>query len=252
MKFITRLFLFFLLQLWHFPSFGNVEGRVDLLKVTDKIYVVEDTFYVRENSAIYIGEKGVTVISATWSPETAKLLSEKIRQLTRKPITTVINTHHHLDRVGGNSYFNKIGAKIVASKKTSDLMTKKWKSMIRSHQKSFSAYPSLPLISPDVTFETKYELERGKVQILYFGPSHTEDGVVVYFPDEKILYGDCILKEKLGNLDDANLSEYPKTLERIKKLPIKTIIAGHWTPLHGPELIDRLLEQLKDRASKAH
>ncbi len=227
------------------------EGRVELVKLTDHIYIAEDYFYYRENSVVYIGDKDVTVISATWTPETAQRVIEKIRLITSKPVKAVVDTHFHLDRVGGNSYFKKIGAKIIASKRTASLMEKNWDARLKETQKDYPGYPSIPFIAPDITFDDKYELESGKIQILYFGPVHTEDGVVVYFPEEKVLFGDCILKEKLGWLGDANIAEYPKTLEHIKKLKIKTIIAGHWSSVHGPELIDQMLEQLKQRASKS-
>ena len=220
-------------------------GRVDLVKLTDRIYVVEDTFYYPENSAVYIGENQVTVISATWTPETAKLLVDKIRQLTDKPITAVVDTHFHLDRTGGNPYFKQIGAKIIGSKMTSELMRKNWDERLKGAQKDYENFPQIPLVLPDTTFIDQFDLENGKIQVRYFGASHTEDDVVVYFPDEQILFGDCVLKEKLGYLGDANLAEYPKTLEKIKKLKIKKIIAGHWKAIHGPELIDEELELLK-------
>ena len=37
------------------------------------------------------------------------------------------------------------------------------------------------------------------------GPSHTPDGIFVYFPQEKVLCGGWILKERLGNLDYADV-----------------------------------------------
>lgn len=232
-------------------ALAEAKGRVELTKLTDRIYVVEDHFYYRENSAIYIGEKDVTVISATWTPQTAQLLADKVRTITNKPIKAVVNTHFHLDRVGGNSYFKGIGAKIIASKMTTDMMKKTWDARITSAKKDYPGYPSISYVAPDVIFDDKYDLEGGKIQVRYFGPSHTEDGTVVYFPDEQVLFGDCIVKEKLGWLGDANVDEYPRTLQRIKKLKIKTIIAGHWTPIHGPELIDQMLELLKKRESKS-
>jgi metallo-beta-lactamase class B len=62
-----------------------------------------------------------------------------------------------------------------------------------------------------------------------------------------VLYGGCILKEQLGNLALADLVEYPKTLRKLKQLNLgyATIIAGHWSPIHGPELVDQYLQLLK-------
>jgi metallo-beta-lactamase class B len=84
------------------------------------------------------------------------------------------------------------------------------------------------------------------MEAIYLGASHTPDGIFVFFPKEKVLYGNCILKEQLGNLDFADLTEYPKTLQKLKQLNLgfTTIVAGHWSPIHGPELIDQYLALL--------
>jgi metallo-beta-lactamase class B len=121
--------------------------------------------------------------------------------------------------------------------------------MVRYVQKGFPSYPTLPLVLPDKTFAGDFELQSGGVKAIYLGPSHTPDGIFVFFPQEKVLYGNCILKEQLGNLDFANLTEYPKTLQKLKQLNLgfTTIIAGHWSPIHGPELIDQYLALLAGR-----
>jgi metallo-beta-lactamase class B len=220
--------------------------RVVLTPLRGNVYVAEDYFYSKENSVVYIGESSVTVVGATWTPETAKLLATEIAKITQKPITEVIDTNYHPDRAGGNAYFKSIGAKIVSTKLTSDLLDQQWDEMVHYVQKGFPSYPTLPLVSPDTTFAGDFELQDGAVKAIYLGPSHTPDGIFVFFPQEKILYGNCILKEQLGNLDFANLTEYPKTLQKLKRLNLgfTTIVAGHWSPIHGPELIDQYLQLL--------
>jgi len=226
-------------------AFGE-NPKIVLTPLRGHLYIVEDYFYLQENSMVYVGEKAVTVVGATWTPETAKLLANEIGKVTSKPITEVIDTNYHPDRAGGNAYFKSIGAKIVSTKMTSDLLTRHWDEMVRYVQKGFPNYPALPLVSPDKTFAGDFELQSGAVKAIYLGPSHTPDGIFVFFPEEKVLYGNCILKEQLGNLDFANLAEYPKTLEKLKQLNLgfSTIVAGHWSAIHGPELIDQYLQLL--------
>ena len=223
--------------------------RVVLTPLRGNVYVAEDYFYSKENSVVLVGENSVTVVGATWTPETAKLLAAEIRKITSKPITEVIDTNYHPDRAGGNAYFKSVGAKIISTKMTSDLLTAHWDEMVSYVQKAFPNYPALPLVLPDKTFDGDFELQGGTVKAIYLGPSHTPDGIFVSFPREKVLYGNCILKERLGNLDFANLDEYPKTLEKLKRLNLgfTTIVAGHWSPIHGPELIDRYLQLLAAR-----
>jgi metallo-beta-lactamase class B len=220
--------------------------KVVLTPLRGHIYVAEDYFYLKENSVVYVGESSVTVVGATWTPETARLLAAEINKITAKPICEVIDANYHPDRAGGNAYFNSIGAKIISTKMTDDLLKAHWDEMVRYIQKGFPAYPALPLIAPDKTFAGDFELQSGGVKAVYLGPSHTPDGIFVFFPKEKVLYGNCILKEQLGNLDFANLTDYPKTLERLKRLNLgfTTIVAGHWSPIHGPELIDQYLQLL--------
>jgi metallo-beta-lactamase class B len=223
------------------------EPTLTLAHVRGGVYLVEDGFYAKENSAVYVGADHVTVIGATWTPATAKMLAGEIRKITDKPITEAINTNYHPDRAGGNAYFKSLGARIVATGKTREAMAAGWNGIVAWTQKAIPAYPAPPLVLPDTIFAGDFALQGGRVKALYLGPSHTPDGIFVYFPEERILYGGCILKEQLGNLDFADAAEYPKTLRKLLalKLPIETVIAGHGTALHGPQLIGHYLELLE-------
>jgi metallo-beta-lactamase class B len=221
--------------------------QITLSHVRGNVYVVEDDYYLsKENSAVYIGNTFVTVIGATWTPDTARLLASEVAKITQKPIKEVIDTNYNLDRAGGNAYFKSIGAKIISTAMTHDLLQRDWDAMVREARKSYSAYPSSPVTPPDTTFPGDFALQGGRVKGIYLGPSHAPDDIFVYFPEEKVLYGGCILKEQLGNLELANLVEYPKTLRKLKQLDLgySTIIAGHWSPIHGPELVDQYLRLL--------
>ncbi len=219
------------------------DPAVLLTHLRGNVYVVEDTFYTRENSAVYIGTDHVTVIGATWTPDTAKLLVGEISKVTKKPVTEVIDTNYHPDRAGGNAYFKSIGAKVISTEMTRDLMKSGWDDVVAGTHKSIPDYPVLPAALPDMTYPGDFTLQDGRVKAIYLGPSHTPDGIFVYFPEEKILYGGCILKEQLGSLAYANIDEYPKTLRKLQQLNLgfTTIIAGHYSPVHGPELIDQYL-----------
>ena len=53
------------------------------------------------NTAVFVTSRGVTVVD-TKVPGWGQPLIAKIKELTDKPVTTVINTHTHFDHVGGN------------------------------------------------------------------------------------------------------------------------------------------------------
>jgi metallo-beta-lactamase class B len=226
---------------------GNpVDGTLTTKALGGGVHLVEDTFYFRENSAFYVGKDSVTVIGATWTPETAAKLVDEIKKTTKKPVREVVITNYHPDRAGGSAYFRGIGARVVSTRNTHDLMKADWKRAVDFTRKTIPSYPDLPLVLPDTVLPDDFQLQDGAIRALYLGPSHTQDGIFIYFPKEKILYGNCILKETLGNLEFANLEEYPRTLLKLKglKLPIDTIIAGHGSAIHGPGLIDHGLKLL--------
>ncbi|HEY0282626.1 MAG TPA: subclass B2 metallo-beta-lactamase [Rhizomicrobium sp.] len=225
------------------------EPALTLHQLRGGVYVVEDGYYAKENSAVYIGRDHVTVVGATWSPETARLLAAEIGKITPKPITEVINTNYHPDRAGGNAYFKSIGAKIIATEMTRDLMRSGWDGVIAWTRNAIPDYPALPPVLPDTVYPGGFALQDGRVRAIYLGPSHTPDGIFVWFPEEKVLYGGCILKEQLGNLDYADLAEYPATLRKLQRLDLgfTAVIAGHYSSVHGPELVGRYIRMLEQR-----
>jgi metallo-beta-lactamase class B len=232
--------------LWFSAAYA-APSQLSLTHLVGAIYIAEDSCYAKENSVVYVGPESVTVVGATWTPETAELLATEIGKITAKPVSEVVNTNYHPDRAGGNAYWKGIGAQIIATQKTYDLMKSDWTKVVDWTRSGIPGYPRLPLVLPTKTYPGDFALQDGQVRAIYLGPSHTPDGIFVYFPVEKVLYGGCILKEQIGNLAFADLAEYPKTLRSLErlKLDIKTIIAGHYSAVHGPELIQKYLELLK-------
>src|SRR5262249_15642005 len=56
------------------------------------------------NTAVYVGANGVTVVDAK-NPGWGQPILDKIKELTPKPVTLLINTHTHGDHVSGNVEF---------------------------------------------------------------------------------------------------------------------------------------------------
>lgn len=235
-------------------SFNNIYAvELTVKQIKDSTYVVEDNYYYKENSMFYIGDKYITVIGATWTNDTALLLDKEIKKISKKPIKEVINTNYHPDRAGGNAYWQSIGAKIISTQMTYDLMKKDWDNTVEFTKKSIADYPRLPLVLPNKILPNNFELQNGKIKAIYLGPSHTADGIFIYFPKEEVLYGNCILKEKLGNLSYADIKEYPKTLDKLKNLNLKIsyIVAGHDSAIHqGAGLIDQYKSLLEKNETK--
>jgi metallo-beta-lactamase class B len=129
---------------------------------------------------------------------------------------------------------------------TAEHLKNDWESTVEAVRKNQPTYPEVPLVLPTQTYARQFELQNGNVRGFYLGPSHTQADIFVYFPKERVLDAGSILKEQLGNMAKADVREYPNTLHKLQQLhlDIRIIISGHWSPVHGPELVDHYLELL--------
>ncbi|WP_456796868.1 hypothetical protein [Bradyrhizobium sp. USDA 4473] len=232
------------------PSAGAADEApsISLEWLTGKVYLVQDPNYAATNSLVYLGKDGVTVIGATWTPETAKQLAGLIHKTTTLPVHRVIVTSPDPEWAGGIAYWQGTNAEVVAARVTCEALRHTWDDTVKDFRSHFPSYPILPLALPSRCVEDRFSFEGGNIQLLYLGPSHTAADIFVYFPEEQILDAGSILKPFLGNIAKADIAAYPGTLRNLKalRLPTRMIIAGHWTPVHGPDLIDRYLGLLKE------
>ena len=81
---------------------GQQQDRtIDVEKLADNLFVLRNG---GGNSAVFIQAAGVTVVD-TKNPGWGQPLLDKIKELTDKPVTMIINTHTHGDHVSGNVEF---------------------------------------------------------------------------------------------------------------------------------------------------
>jgi len=74
---------------------------VEVEKLRDNLFMLKGG---GGNTAVFVGTNGVVVVD-TKNPGWGQPILDKIKELTPKPITTIINTHTHGDHVSGNVEF---------------------------------------------------------------------------------------------------------------------------------------------------
>src|SRR5215510_5680669 len=74
---------------------------VEVEKIKDNLYMLKGG---GGNTAVYVGANGVTVVDAK-NPGWGQPILDKIKELTPKPVTLLVNTHTHGDHVSGNVEF---------------------------------------------------------------------------------------------------------------------------------------------------
>ena len=203
----------------------------DLQKVKDNLYIigasspVDRSQFTGGNVGVFVTDAGVVVVDTKLAGYGPDILA-RIRAVTSKPVTTIINTHTHGDHTGSNEGF-PASVNIVAHENTKTLMAK---------MDAFKGDKAQFL--PKQTFKDKLTIGSGKdrVELYYFGKGHTGGDLVVYYPTLKVLQtGDLWAWKDAPLLDlgnDGSGVELPKTLAKtiatVKDIDL--VIPGH-TPV---------------------
>jgi len=150
---------------------------------------------------------------------------EKVKSVTDKPVTVVINTHTHGDHVGSNSAFS--GAVEFVAQENCKAGMEKMPAFQSDDGKKFL---------PGKTYKDKLSLLKGndKIDLYYFGRGHTGGDSFVVFPALRVMHaGDMFAFSKgLPIMDVSNGGsgvEYPKSLMKAAAgiKGVDTVIPGH-------------------------
>ena len=194
---------------------------VDVEKVKDNLYVLRGVDG-GGNTAVFITANGVTVVDAK-NPGWGKPILDKIKTLTPKPVTFLINTHTHGDHVSGNVEFPAT-IDFVAQENTKVNMEK---------MPIFKEHNGVGL--PKRTFKDKLTIGKGadQVDLYYFGRGHTNGDAFVVFPALRIMHaGDIFARKAVPLIDPANGGSMLHISETLMKAHdgiknVDAIINGH-------------------------
>ena len=189
------------------------------------------------NSGVIVGDDSVMVIDATATPVMAQDLIGRIRNITGKPIKYVTLSHYHAVRVLGASAYK--AEQIIASRPTYELIVERgqedWQSEYERFPRLFQNADSVPgLTWPTMVFEKQMTVYMGKleVQLIQIGPGHTRGDTVVWLPGEGTLFSGDLVEYNAGiYTGDAQLEEWPDTLDKLRAFKPKALVPGR-----GPAL----------------
>src|SRR5579871_94111 len=178
------------------------------------------------NSGVIVGDKGVIVVDAKTSAAGGKELLEDIAKITPKPVTTVILTHSDGDHVNGLASF-PAGITIIAQENDK----KEQEAALAAGGRGAPPADHLPTKVVSKNKEND-KIDGVKVELLHWAPAHTSGDLVVYLPDEKIVFtGDIIatqLPDPLIHLEKNGSSEgWITTTKGIVALNADQFVPGH-------------------------
>ena len=222
------------------PSAAAIQAE----KIRDNLYVLRGGGRTVEIGGVRIPQAGTTaafitaggvVLVDTKLPGWGKPIIDKLREITDKPVVTIINTHTHFDHVGGNVEF-PANVEVVAQENTAKLMQE-----MRPVTGVPVPMPNLFKESggrglPTRTFTDRMTIGSGsdRIDLYYFGRAHTSGDAWVVFPAVRVLHaGDAFAGKGVPPLDANNGAsgvEYPQTIARALEAltNVDTVITGHY------------------------
>lgn len=154
-------------------NYENVQIRTE--KVADNLFVL---FGAGGNIGVFADKDSVFMIDTSYAP-----LSDKIKatigSISNKPIRFILITQWHRDHVGGNEYFARSGATLVAHEKVRKrLGEEQYMDFFKTR------IPPLPESArPVITFskDVTFHMQGNDILAFNIGNAHTDGDSIVYF-----------------------------------------------------------------------
>ena len=245
---------------------GGEDARFEITKVADGVHaaVAAPAYKVNCNTAIIENDDDVMIVDTHSKPSAARVIIERLREMTRKPVRYVVNTHFHWDHWHGNEVYPAAypGAEIVTNQITREAMLMKGLKRIQDHVRQVpgeiaklkadiqAANPTqrakleadlrlaesylaevraLKPALPTIAFEQTMKLYRRdrEIHLLHLGRAHTAGDVFVYLPKEKVVITGDAMIGWTPFMGDGYPEEWAATLDRLAQLDFTHIIMGH-------------------------
>lgn len=216
----------------------NNELKITHLTGDFYIFTTYKMFGTKKQSAngmYLVTDKGVVLFDSPWDTSPFQLLLDSIKTKHNKEVIINIATHSHEDRTSGLEFFKQKGIKTYTTVLTDEI----------------SKENDRPRAEFLMKKDTVFTVGQHQFQTYFGGAGHTKDNIVIWFDNEKILYGGCLIKsidsKDLEYVGEANIEDWPKTIKKIKKKfkAPKYVITGHhsWESNKTLDYTLKLIEQ---------
>jgi cyclase len=167
-------------------------------------------------------------------------------------VRTLVNTHHHGDHTHGNFLLGP-GVTIVGHEKCRE-------EVIATGTGTTALWPyvdwgEIEIAPPNLTFTDRLTVyvDDMEVQLIFVGPAHTSNDIVVWVPEQRLLYtGDVVFNGGTPFVIFGSVQGSLAALDTLRALGPETVVPGHG-PVSGPEVFGRIeayLRFVQDTAGK--
>jgi alkyl sulfatase BDS1-like metallo-beta-lactamase superfamily hydrolase len=261
----------------------TAEFRQEVIRVADGVYVAVG--YGIANSILIEGKDGTVIIDTLESAEAARPVKEAFDRITSKPLKAIIFTHFHSDHTFGAGVFAG-GRKVdvIAHEKTlrelDQMFSLTQEVTYRRAMRMFGTFlpktefenvgigpfllfndkTTISYLRPNWTFSgERMKLTAAGVEMeLIHAPGETDDQIVVWLPEKKILVAADNYYKSFPNLYTIRGQKYrdpvawAQSLEKMRTLQAEIMIPCHTRPVCGAARVNETLSDYRDAIQYVH
>ena len=202
-------------------------------------------------SMFVVTDDGVLVADGQGSVEETQRLVDTIAEITDQPIRTVVVCSDHGDHTAGNSVFPQ-GTEFLAHP-TSAAALEAMATTARADA------PPVRLATQLVEDRAVLDMGGRSIEVLFLGRAHTGGDLVVYLPDEKIMFmSETFLHRVFPAMRSAYPSDWVAMIEAAQAMDVDVYVPGHGF-VDDPSILDEELELFQgairvviDEATRLH
>ena len=267
------------------PTKEYVTKYFDVVELNEGVYACIHKFGGKAicNSGIVDNGESTIIFDTFLSPDAAEELIDVINKMDLSLVKYVINSHNHNDHIRGNQSFPP-DVKILSTKRTSELIEKEepksivsekiygkiqyeyfdslskvykgdttlreyqvikmmkpyFEELSKSHEKIKTRLPDTYIVK-----EKSIDGSKRKVILIDKGKGHTESDLVMYLPEDGILFaGDLVFNKFHPYLGDGYPRDWTNILKEMELMNVHAVIPGHGDP-GGKEIIKATREYIE-------
>jgi glyoxylase-like metal-dependent hydrolase (beta-lactamase superfamily II) len=206
------------------------------LEVGERVFTWRFEFYDQQIGVI-LGGRDVAVIDTRSTLRQAREIADAVRELTRDPVSIVINSHWHFDHTFGNASFRPapIWGHARCVDRLQALGEARRARVARDHPDLADELRDVVIHPPDRTFDDRTTIEVGDraVELAYLGRAHTDTDIAITVidaagPGRSVLFaGDLLEEGATPSFGDSYPLDWPDTVERLLPLATGAVVPGH-------------------------
>lgn len=195
-------------------------------RVSSNIHIFTSDLYAQVTAGAIVTPDGAILVDSLPFPSEAREMAAFIGRICRPGVRYVILTHYHADHTHGAYLFPQ--ADVVAHARCQTLLAQVGAPALEAAKVEEPELEEVVLRLPDITFDDGEMglLVGGRLVRLIHVPGHTEDSVMVYVEDNRVLFAaDTVMP--VPSIVDGDVDALRASLRKVAELPIENMVQGH-------------------------